>query len=51
MLGANEALSLAEYQMVCLVIGSEGDSQRISRYLAGGFVDGTIMSMSRRVIS
>ena len=47
MLGANEVLSLADYQMVCLVIGSERDSQRVSRYLGGGFVDGTIVVSAR----
>ncbi len=47
MLGANEALSLADYQMVCLVIDSVRDTERVSRYLAGGFVDGAIIVSAR----
>ncbi len=47
MLGANEALSLADYQMVCLVIDSTRDTERVSRYLAGGFVDGAIIVSAR----
>lgn len=47
MLGANEALSLADYQMVCLVIDSARDTERVSRYLAGGFVDGAIIVSAR----
>jgi DNA-binding LacI/PurR family transcriptional regulator len=47
MLGANEALSLADYQMVCLVIDSVRDTERVGRYLAGGFVDGAIIVSAR----
>ncbi len=47
MLGANEALSMADYQMVCLVIDSARDTERVSRYLAGGFVDGAIIVSAR----
>lgn len=47
MLGANEALSEADYQMVSLVIDSKRDSDRVSRYLAGGFVDGAIVVSAR----
>jgi len=47
MLGANEALSLADYQMVCLVIDSTRDAERVSRYLAGGFVDGAVIVSAR----
>ncbi len=47
MLGANEALSMADYQMVCLVIDSDRDTERVSRYLAGGFVDGAIIVSAR----
>ena len=47
MLGANEALSLADYQMVCLIIDSERDTERVARYLSGGFVDGVIIVSAR----
>lgn len=47
MLGANAALSRADYQMVCLVIDSERDSDRVARYLSGGFVDGVVVVSAR----
>jgi DNA-binding LacI/PurR family transcriptional regulator len=47
LLGANEALSEADYQMVCLVIGSDRDSDRVARYLRGGFVDGAVVVSAR----
>ena len=47
MLGANAALSLADYQMVCLVIDSLRDTERVARYLSGGFVDGVIIVSAR----
>ena len=47
MLGANEALSLADYQMVCLIIDSDRDTQRVARYLSGGFVDGVVIVSAR----
>ncbi|WP_449385638.1 LacI family DNA-binding transcriptional regulator [Cellulomonas soli] len=47
MLGANEALSEADYQMVCLVVGSERDATRVGRYLRGGFVDGCVVVSAR----
>ncbi len=47
MLGANSALSLADHQMVSLVIDSDRDMQRVGRYLSGGFVDGAIIVSAR----
>ncbi|GAA2502199.1 LacI family transcriptional regulator [Winogradskya humida] len=47
MIGANEVLSLADQQMVSLVIDSDRDTQRVSRYLSGGFVDGAIIVSAR----
>lgn len=47
LLGANEALSQADHQLVCLVVDSERDTDRITRYLSGGFVDGVIMVSAR----
>lgn len=47
LLGANDALSRADHQMVCLVIDSDRDTQRVARYLSGGFVDGVIVVSAR----
>lgn len=47
MLGANATLSDADYQMVLLIVDSERDTQRVSRYLSGGFVDGVIIVSAR----
>jgi DNA-binding LacI/PurR family transcriptional regulator len=47
MLGANAALSLADHQMVSLVVESARDTERVSRYLSGGFVDGAIVVSAR----
>jgi DNA-binding LacI/PurR family transcriptional regulator len=47
MLGANATLSAADYQMVNLVVDSERDTARITRYLSGGFVDGAIIVSAR----
>ncbi len=47
LLGANTALSRADYQMVCVVIDSDRDLDRVERYLGGGFVDGVIMVSAR----
>ena len=47
MLGANATLSEADYQMVNLVVDSERDTERVSRYLSGGFVDGVIIVSAR----
>ncbi|GLY06009.1 LacI family transcriptional regulator [Actinoplanes sp. NBRC 101535] len=47
MLGANAALSLADHQMVSLVVESARDTDRVARYLSGGFVDGAIVVSAR----
>ncbi|WP_433826397.1 LacI family DNA-binding transcriptional regulator [Actinoplanes sp. CA-015351] len=47
MLGANAALSLADHQMVSLVVESARDTERVARYLSGGFVDGAIVVSAR----
>jgi len=47
LLGANAALSAAEYQLVSLLIDTERDSQRVTGYLGGGFVDGAIIVSAR----
>jgi DNA-binding LacI/PurR family transcriptional regulator len=47
MLGANEVLSVADYQMVSLVVDSHRDTERVARYLRGGFVDGAIIVSAR----
>ncbi|WP_230686655.1 LacI family DNA-binding transcriptional regulator [Catellatospora vulcania] len=47
MLGANAVLSLAGYQMVSLVVDSDRDTERVARYLSGGFVDGAIIVSAR----
>jgi len=47
LLGANQALSEADFQLVCLVIDSQRDSDRVARYLSGGFVDGAIIVSAR----
>lgn len=47
MLGANAALSLADHQMVSLVVESDRDTERVARYLSGGFVDGAIVVSAR----
>jgi len=47
LLGANQALSKADFQLVCLVIDSQRDSDRVARYLSGGFVDGAIIVSAR----
>ncbi|MEU8238567.1 LacI family DNA-binding transcriptional regulator [Actinoplanes missouriensis] len=47
MLGANAALSLADHQMVSLVVESQRDTERVARYLSGGFVDGAIVVSAR----
>ncbi len=47
MLGANTALSEADYQMVCLVVDTDRDTERVARYLSGGFVDGAIIVSAR----
>lgn len=47
MLGANAALSFADHQMVSLVVESARDTERVARYLSGGFVDGAIVVSAR----
>jgi DNA-binding LacI/PurR family transcriptional regulator len=47
MLGANEVLSIADHQMVSLVVDSQRDIERVGRYLRGGFVDGAIIVSAR----
>lgn len=47
LLGANAALSAADYQLVSLLIDTERDSQRVTGYLGGGFVDGAIIVSAR----
>lgn len=47
LLGANSTLSLADYQMVCLVVDTDRDTDRVARYFNGGFVDGVIIVSAR----
>jgi DNA-binding LacI/PurR family transcriptional regulator len=47
LLGTNEILSNADYQLVSLVIDSDRDSARVAEYLRGGFVDGVIIVSAR----
>lgn len=47
LLGANEALSEADYQMACLIADSSRDISRLSNYLSGGLIDGVIIVSAR----
>jgi DNA-binding LacI/PurR family transcriptional regulator len=47
LLGINGTLSAADYQLVSLVIDTDRDSQRVTGYLGGGFVDGAILVSAR----
>lgn len=47
MLGANTTLSEADYQMVCVVVDTTRDTDRVARYLSGGFVDGAVIVSAR----
>ncbi|WP_433794946.1 LacI family DNA-binding transcriptional regulator [Actinoplanes sp. CA-252034] len=47
MRAANAVLSLADHQMVNLVLDSARDTERVGRYLSGGFVDGVIVVSAR----
>lgn len=47
MLGANATLSTADYQMVNLVVDSARDTERVTKYLSGGFVDGAVVVSAR----
>lgn len=47
LLGANEVLSKADFQMVSLIIDSDRDSRRVADYLRGGLVDGAVIISAR----
>lgn len=47
LLGTNERLSEDDYQLVCLIIGSDRDSARVAEFMRGGFVDGAIIVSAR----
>ena len=47
LLGANAVLSDADHQMAVLVVDSERDTDRVARYLAGGFVEGAVVVSAR----
>ena len=47
LLGANEVLSKADYQLVSLIIDSDRDSRRVADYLRGGLVDGAVIVSAR----
>lgn len=47
LLGANAALSEADYQLSCLIADSARDIERLSRYLSGGLIDGVIIVSAR----
>lgn len=47
LLGANAALSEADFQLSCLIADSERDIERLSRYLSGGMIDGVIIVSAR----
>lgn len=47
LLGANAALSEADYQMACLIADSPRDVERLSHYLSGGLIDGVIVVSAR----
>ncbi|WP_243077039.1 LacI family DNA-binding transcriptional regulator [Microbacterium sp. SS28] len=47
LLGANAALSEADYQLSCLIADSPRDIERLSRYLHGGLIDGVIIVSAR----
>ncbi|MGM1018764.1 MAG: LacI family DNA-binding transcriptional regulator [Actinomycetota bacterium] len=47
LLGANAALSDADYQLSCLIADSTRDIDRLSRYLSGGLIDGVIIVSAR----
>jgi DNA-binding LacI/PurR family transcriptional regulator len=48
LLGANEVVSEADFQLVVLVLDSERDSHRVADYLRGGFVDGAVLVSARQ---
>ena len=47
LLGANAALSDADYQLSCLIADSPRDIDRLARYLSGGLIDGVIIVSAR----
>lgn len=47
LLGANDVLSKADYQLVSLIIDSDRDSRRVADYLRGGLVDGAVIISAR----
>lgn len=47
LLGANEALSEADYQMATLIADSARDISRLGNYLSGGLIDGVIIVSAR----
>ncbi|MDE0547591.1 LacI family DNA-binding transcriptional regulator [Microbacterium sp. C7(2022)] len=47
LLGANAALSDADYQLSCLIADTSRDIDRLARYLSGGLIDGVIVVSAR----
>lgn len=47
LLGANAALSEADYQLSFLIADSSRDIERLARYLSGGLIDGVIIVSAR----
>lgn len=47
LLGANAALSEADYQLSVLIADSARDIERLARYLTGGLIDGVIVVSAR----
>lgn len=47
LLGANSALSEADYQLSCLIADTPRDVDRLARYLSGGLIDGVIIVSAR----
>ena len=47
LLGANETLSEADYQMATLIADSSRDISRLTNYLSGGLIDGVIIVSAR----
>ncbi len=47
LVGTNEVLSRADYQLVTLIVDSARDSDRVAEYLRGGFVDGVVIISAR----
>lgn len=47
LLGANAALSEADYQLSFLIADSARDIERLARYLSGGLIDGVIIVSAR----